>query len=67
MPDIQVGDLVRAKNRTLSKRSLNAGVFLVLEKGEGRHSLSDKESSMMALCAQGSRRIWLYVRDMEKV
>ncbi len=60
---IQIGDLVRAKNRIIWA---NAGVFLVLEKAEGY--LRRKEGgSMMALCAQGSRRIWLYVRDLEKL
>ena len=59
---IQVGDLVRAKNRIIWA---NAGVFLVLEKREA--ILRKKGGSMMALCAQGSRRIWLYVRDLEKL
>jgi hypothetical protein len=61
---IEVGDLVRAKNRSLG---MLAGVFLVLEKGEGRRGCSDSASSMMALCAQGSKKIWLYVRHLEKL
>ncbi len=61
---IEVGDLVRAKNR-IGRALSNAGVFLVLEKKLG--AVRTKGGSMMALCAQGSRRIWLYVRDMEKV
>ena len=60
---IEVGDLVRVKGRG----DVNAGVFLVLKKGEGRYSLSDKESSMMALCAQGNKKVWLYVRHLEKL
>ena len=60
---IQVGDLVRVKGRS----DVNAGVFLVLKKGEGRYSLSDKKSSTLAFCAQGSKKIWLYVRHLEKL
>ncbi|MBP52023.1 MAG: hypothetical protein CMI27_02640 [Opitutae bacterium] len=64
MSDIKIGDLVRVKGKFT-----NTGVFLVLKKGEGRCSMSkkNKESSMMAFCAQGSKKIWLYVRYLEKL
>ena len=54
---IKVGDLVRVKWSDLEKAS---GVFLVLE-------ISENSRSRLALCAQGSRKEWLYMNHMEKL
>jgi hypothetical protein len=60
MPDIQVGDIIRVKPQPDWKNT--SGVFLVLEK---KFNLMTEKT--MFLCAQGSRKIWLYKKNMEKV
>ena len=60
MPDIQAGDIIRVKPRPEWKHT--AGVFLVLEK-----KLNQMTERTMFLCAQGSRKIWLYKQNMEKL
>jgi len=60
MPDIQAGDIIRVKPRPEWKHT--TGIFLVLGT---RFNLMTKK--MMFLCAQGSRKIFLYKENMEKI
>ena len=53
---MQIGDLVRVKT---SEQGVKGNVFLVLEKRPTRRT--------MALCMQGSKKVWLYIDSLEKL
>ena len=58
---IEAGDLVRVKmTHEIYNLEQASGVFLVLK-------ISENSRSRLALCAQGSRKIWLYMNHMEKL
>ena len=51
---IQVGDLVKYKDK--NRRKQTKGVWLVVELADWR-----------ALCAQGGKRMWLWIERLEKL
>lgn len=55
MPDIQVGDLVRHRRDGLERVHV-PGVWLVTDRALWK-----------ALCAQGNKRMWLWLESLEKL
>jgi len=66
---IEVGDLVRVKT---SEQGVKGNVFLVLKETSHRElhftqGGGELEFRRLVLCAQGSKKVWLYMDHMEKV